>query len=429
MKAQPTLSRTVVISSFTTGLKVGAALLINKVVAVQLGPSGLATLAQLQNLISIVITAGSGGVTTGITKLIAEKDGEETGTRAVMEDANRIMRLASLGLAVVLALLSAPLSERLFGSPDYAPVLLGLALSLPVLSWGVTFRAALNGSSLVEALAATNALQTVAVALLVIVGTWFFGLAGALAGLVAGHLVSVLAAALSRLRSLLPRARILYAESGGHLSRLVQFSLMTLVGALLAPLVQILIRSYIGEEISTDAAGVWEAVLRISDTYLLLYTIPLSIYFLPRLAVLQNAVELSAELRKGVGFLVMTLPLVCVAIFLLRDWIIPLLFTSEFSDVGELILPQLLGDLFKMPGWLLGYYMLARAMTKWFIAGDVIFSALFLSTSLVLIDHLGTIGACYSHLLTNALHLVWAAWLVARHLSAMRAVESAAPKP
>ena len=52
---------------------------------------------------------------------------------------------------------------------------------------------------------------------------------------------------------------------------------------------------------------------------------------------------------------------VSLAIYLLRDLIIRLIFTSEFCRMRELFGWQMLGNTLKMVGWLFGYVLLAKA--------------------------------------------------------------------
>ncbi|GAB6041977.1 O-antigen translocase [Endothiovibrio diazotrophicus] len=420
MALQLTLKRTFLLTSATTTLKIGAALLINKVVALELGPSGLAALGQMQNAIAIAMTSGSGGLSNGVTKLLAERHDDEADTARVLQAALRVLAVASLLGAALTLVWSRPLSAHLFGSVDYAGHLVALAAALPLLSYGMTFRAAINGRALVGVLSGLNALQTISVAGMIIAGAWLHGLAGALAGLIIGHTLSVAVTALPPLRRLLPLTLPFRAEMGRHLRPLFQFSAMTLVGALLVPLIQIVMRGIITDRLSADAAGIWEAVLRISDTYLMFVTIPLGIYFLPKFASATGAEPTRREFHKGLRFVLATVPALGLLIYLNIHWVVPLLFSPKFAAIGEIIAPQLVGDVLKMLIWVCGYLMLAHSMVLWVILGDVIFSALFVAAGAALIDRFGLIGACYAYVATSTLHLAAVLPILYRHIRRLR---------
>jgi PST family polysaccharide transporter len=55
--------------------------------------------------------------------------------------------------------------------------------------------------------------------------------------------------------------------------------------------------------------------------------------------------------------------------------------------------PQLLGDLLKMSTWVLGYLLVAKAMTKTYIFVEIISCALFVGLSMLFVKMFGTIGA------------------------------------
>ncbi|MFX8028127.1 O-antigen translocase, partial [Acinetobacter baumannii] len=84
--------------------------------------------------------------------------------------------------------------------------------------------------------------------------------------------------------------------------------MMAATSAAVAPLVQIAVRSYAIDQFGTAHAGYWEAMQRISSTYLGLVTTTLAVYFLPRIAELSTGAEIRQEI-KTTGRIV--LPIVC----------------------------------------------------------------------------------------------------------------------
>ena len=126
----------------------------------------------------------------------------------------------------------------------------------------------------------------------------------------------------------------------------VGYMLMGVVGALTGPTAIITIRNMISSTISIDAAGMWQAVTRISDACLAMFTIGIGLYYFPKAA----AIKISCELKKETKFVILSLiPLLFAAvscIFYFRDFIIHLLYSDDFYSARELFLPQLIGDVF-----------------------------------------------------------------------------------
>ena len=67
-----TLIKTSVLTAISTIIKLIAGFVINKVIAIYVGPSGLAVVGQLQNFMSIITTISNGAITNGIVKYTAE---------------------------------------------------------------------------------------------------------------------------------------------------------------------------------------------------------------------------------------------------------------------------------------------------------------------------------------------------------------------
>ena len=79
--------------------------------------------------------------------------------------------------------------------------------------------------------------------------------------------------------------------------RLGHYSMMALVSAVVVPVSQLIIRSYIRKHEGITNAGLWEGINRISAMYLLVITTSLSVYYLPRLAELRSKQELRKKFQ------------------------------------------------------------------------------------------------------------------------------------
>ena len=78
-----TLGRTSILAFSATVVKILAGLVINKAVALYIGPSGLALIGQFQNFSQMVNKAAQGGVNAGVTKYAAEY-GKDAGRLKVL---------------------------------------------------------------------------------------------------------------------------------------------------------------------------------------------------------------------------------------------------------------------------------------------------------------------------------------------------------
>ena len=74
-------------------------------------------------------------------------------------------------------------------------------------------------------------------------------------------------------------------------------------------------------------------------------------------------------------------------IYLMRSIVIRVLYTPEFLPMADLFVWQLTGDFFKICSWLLAFLMIAKSMTKTFIATEIIFSFLYVGLGLIFIKN------------------------------------------
>lgn len=72
----------------------------------------------------------------------------------------------------------------------------------------------------------------------------------------------------------------------------------------------------------------------------------------------------------------------------------------------ELFKWQLIGDVIKIASWLLGYLMLAKAMTKVFVITEIIFGIIFALLSVIFLNSFGLVGVTYAFALNYTLYLI-----------------------
>ncbi len=134
-----------------------------------------------------------------------------------------------------------------------------------------------------------------------------------------------------------------------------------------------LVRNHIGTVYGWEMAGYWEAMWRLSAAYLLLVTTTLSVYYLPKLSELKTAAEVKTEIIQGYKLIFPVALLAAAAMYVLRDFVVAVLFTSDFYPVRMFFAGQVVGDCLKIFSWIMAYVMLSRAMVKVFITTEIIF--------------------------------------------------------
>ena len=157
-------------------------------------------------------------------------------------------------------------------------------------------------------------------------------------------------------------------------------------------------------------------MVRLSGAYLMMVTTTLGVYYLPRLAELKQLSDIKKEVYLGYKFIFPLALLGGLCVFLLKDWVIVILFSESFLPMRELVLWQMIGDSLKIGSWILAYLMLSKAMTKLFIATEITFAITLVVFTYVATDALGFVGVTVAYLVNYALYWIVMSLLVFKQL-------------
>jgi PST family polysaccharide transporter len=416
------LVRTSLLNGIAVSVKVLSALIINKVLAVYLGPGGYGLVGQLQNAVSIVSGIAGGLISTGVTKATAEHFDDQQRQRSVWSSAFQIVAFTSLLTSIALLIFHTELSQFLFNGTQTPSTLVILAFCLPAIAANNLLLAMVNGKKEVGIFVATNIFSTLISVVLIWALSRSYGLTGALLAIVLAPVFSILPIAILLVRTKWFGIRFLLTSGLNKpvIRELLGFAAMGLTTALAAPISYLLIRSSVSDTFGPAAAGFWQASWKISELYLLLITSTLALYYLPRLAEIRSAHELRDEVKK---VYVIVMPIVvagAITIYFLRDFIIATFFTAEFAPMRDLFAWQLVGDVFKVGSWVLAYLMLARSMVKAFIFTEILFSFSLVLVSQALLPDLGVRGVSVSYAINYFVYWVVVAFLVRSHFAPVR---------
>lgn len=401
------LLKTSFLSGIATIIKILSGLIVNKVISIMIGPSGLAIIGNFQNLLSILTTLGTGAINSGVTKYTAEYYNDHQKRKELIGTAFVVTIVCSLLIGIIFCFVGEEVFHQIFKTSDYDFIIFVLGGTLVFNSVNLLILSILNGYKQIKIYILANIVGSIASLILTTIFTFFFGMVGALLSLVlVPSFVLVFTLYISWKYKVEVNAIFSVAFNKKIFKNLIQYSLMAITSILAVSIVQILIRTYLSNKISIDAAGYWQAITKISDIYLMVITMALSTYYLPRLSEINNNRELGEELIKGYKLIIPITMLSSGLIFIFKDFIINILFSSEFRPMRELFLYQLIGDNFKIMSWLLGYIMVAKAMTKIYIITEIGFSLIYYLFTVISVQYLGMNGATFSFAISYIIYFL-----------------------
>lgn len=250
------LARASIWTAGSTLIKIGAGLLVVKLLALTYGPSGIGQAGNFRQLVTVLGVLSGAGIFNGVTKYIAEHHEDADKRRAILGTSSTIILLFSTLLAIIFLLFSAQISVLLFGHDSYHEVIVAVAFIQMGIGYANYFLAILKGYRD----AAGNALAIVAGSLIGVAAYYLclrlWGYGGALAGLALVPALIIFPALIIMLRrKRFPLSDLKPAWDRAIASHLGKFTLMALMTAVTLPVAYILMRNLLADRYSWDAVG------------------------------------------------------------------------------------------------------------------------------------------------------------------------------
>jgi len=420
-----TLARTSLLNGVAVVVKISCALVLNKIIAVYLGPAGYAILGTFQNIVSILHNISGGILATGVTKVTAQHFDDARHQYTIWQTALRIALILSSMIAIGVLVFQTRLAQLFLGDEKLSTVFIWLAALIPAAVANNLLLAIINGKKEVGLYVAANIGGSVTTLIVAGALTIAFGLHGVLVALcINPFFVLVLTAFLASRREWFRLGRFWGKSNQKVIGELWGYGAMGLATAIVVPVTFILIRDHLINAFGTTAAGHWQGAWKLSETYLLLATTPLAVYYLPRIAEIRTPRLLQKEIARVYAFILPVAIVAALAIYLLRDVVIQTLFTDDFLPMQILFAWQLTGDVLKIGAWVLAYVMLGRAMVRTYIVTEVVFAGSFYGFARLFTDAYGLQGVSIGYAVNYAIYWVVMAAIVTRELSTMRREES-----
>lgn len=411
------LLQTSVLNGAAVLIKTITLFVLNKILAVYLGPTGYAALGQFQNFIQMVTTFAGSAINTAVIKYTAEYHEDESKQRAIWKTAGSIVFVFSLMFAFLILIFQRQLSLYIFHTLEYQTVFVWFAVFLLFFNFNTLFLAILNGKKEILKLVLANIAGSLFALIVTSILAIKLHLYGALIALSIYQSIAFIVTLFLCYRADWFKFSSLFGKIDLEITKkFSSFIWMALVSAICVPLSQILIRAYLSQEFGLAYAGYWEAMIRLSTVYLMLVTTTLGVYYLPRLSELKMIDEIKKEVYLGYKFLFPLAVAGGVVIFVLRDWIIKVLFSPSFAPMQSLFFWQMMGDALKIGSWILAYLMLSKAMTKLYISTEIIFTLSLIALTYVCTQLFGFEGVSMAHFINYGMYWVVISFFIFKSL-------------
>ena len=141
-------------------------------------------------------------------------------------------------------------------------------------------------------------------------------------------------------------------------------------------------------------------MVRISDYYMMFATTLMTLYVLPKLSEIKTDARFKQEIFNFYRTILPIFVAGAVFIFVIKGFIIRMIFTQEFLAMKPLFFWQLLGDVFRLASVVIAYQFVAKNMFWYFVVTNVISLATIYLTSSFFIGKYGFVGASMGHFIS-----------------------------
>lgn len=381
----------------------------SKVVAVLLGPGGIGLLGMLNSTLDVVKTITGFGLSSSAIKEVSQAagSGDIIKISHILKSLQRWLYLTGiLGFIVTLAL--APyLSKWTFGNSDYtwSFVWLSVVIFLSALSSGQI--AALQGMRKVSYMAKSGMIGSFIGLMLSLPLFFFFSYKGIVPSIIVSAICTLVLSSYYARKIKKTEIQQTFRESLFQGFGMIKLGMAMMFSSALTIIVGYLLKAYITHNGGIEDAGIFQSGFSIAEGYFGLIFTAMATDYYPRLAAINSDNEkLKDEINKQVEIgLLLAFPIIIIALFFMPI-VIKILYTNTFLDSVLYINWAMLGNIFKIGSWTMGYVLIAKGKSKIFTCTAIAFNSVFLLLNIIGYNCWGIEGVGVAFLIYYIIHFL-----------------------
>jgi PST family polysaccharide transporter len=386
---------------------------LTKLFALFLGPSGLALLGNLKNFTQLLHSYGTLGMQSGIIRFASEWKSQPKKIAGLVGTLNIIFTISALIGGSFIFFFSNALSLAIFQNTSFDYIFKIIAVILPLQGFHLMYYSILQGLGNYKRVVWQAVLMDLIKVVLTSILVLKYDLVGALIAMV---VVPVFYFLLSVWNITITLKIFRYSWSKGVAKNLALYTMMSLFSSIAIPIVYIVIRNKITTDLGVNNAGYWEAANQFSFFYFMVLNSIILMYVLPKISENQKVSFFRKQISEYFLKLIPVFVVGLVLLYLFRDIAIWILFDDSFRPVSELMLWQLLGDVFRAASLVLVAYIHAHRLIAHYITIDLILSFSLILFSFFFIEQFGLIGAVKAHFVSYLIYFVAIVFLLRKTL-------------
>ncbi|WP_052263320.1 O-antigen translocase [Geobacter pickeringii] len=374
-------------------VQIATGILKNKVVALLLGPAGVGGFALLQSVLATASTVAGLGLNSSGVRQISEADAKEgpSGVAACYLVLRRLAMAAAMTGALLMILFKNPIAEFAgYGGPSGGATMAILSIGV----WATTVSGAqtalLNGLRSIGDLARVNGIGAILGMVVTVAAIWLWKGSGIVVAVVGSTLATLLVSWHLARKVELPAQVVSREEFIAQSQTLVRLGAVFMGSAILTVVSQFAVRAIVARKLGLEATGQFHAAWNISMLYVSFALNAMGTDFYPRLTSVADDHAQSRTMvnEQGEVAILLTAPVI-LGMLTLAPFVVSALYSGAFDATAEILHWQILGDLFKIVAWPMGFVMLAQGSGRPFLIAELFWNGLYLALVALGIPYFG----------------------------------------
>jgi O-antigen/teichoic acid export membrane protein len=395
------------LNAFSVGASFVFGIISTKIVSVFLGPQGMAFLGSFRNFSSMMRLTSTLGINNSLVKLYIENKEDKKELAIIFTTFFWLFLGVSVFLAALILLFSNSISQVLFFSNQYEIYIKFFGVVIPFMVVNAFWLAIYNGLEQFKKITYISIIGNFIVFLVSIYLIYEHKIEGALLSIVVSEIVLTIATFLFVCNDLSYfKFDLQKIISKKYYHIILKFSSMALLSAIIVPVTLILIRNLIVNNNSINDAGIWDGVVKLSNFYMVVFGSGLSLYYLPKLAKLKSDIEFKNELKFYFRSFIPFVAIALLIVFFVKNYIVQIAFTKEFSAINDVLIWQLAGDFVRMLTLAFGYQIVVKTMMKEYFFLEITYNLAYYFLAFYLVEQFSFLGALQAYFYANVFILM-----------------------
>ncbi len=374
--------------SISIGINFFSSLLRNKILALAIGPIGLGVYSQVMSL-SALLSALLPVGTLGLVRYISDYYGSDKKEEIAYIIKHFFIRnlILSVIVSMIVLIFRKSISSILFSGSDFSSLLVILSIIIPLILVlniiDIYFKSIQEINKYVLFLSVNSLVSLICTIPLI----YFMGIEGAILAFLLTVILNIgVGVFILKRNNLLLNFNIKKIVENSVIKKIYQLGVAGLVSLIIQNVTFLFVRSVVADELSLADVGVFQCVYSLSAGYFGIFFTLMGNYSIPKISSLRSDETINHELNSTITFLlILYIPLITF-MFFGRTIIIPLLYSSEFTDAKYLLIYQLPAELFRAFSWVMGLWLIPKLKIKKWITFEIVFYSLFSLLSFILIS-------------------------------------------